>query len=117
MAATGRVPNTSGLGLEDVGVEMNARGAVQVDNCSRTNIEHIYAVGDVTDRINLTPVAIAEGHAFADSLFGGRPRQISHDNVASAVFSQPPLASVGLTEQQAVQDHGEVDVYEDRFGR
>ena len=115
MAATGRVPNTSGLGLEDVGVEMNARGAVQVDNWSRTNIEHIYAVGDVTDRINLTPVAIAEGHAFADSLFGGRPRQISHDNVASAVFSQPPLASVGLTEQQAVQDHGEVDVYESRF--
>ena len=115
MAATGRVPNTSGLGLQTVGVEMNAKGAVQVDSQSRTNIDHIYAVGDVTDRINLTPVAIAEGHAFADSLFGGRPRQISHDNVASAVFSQPPLASVGLTEQQAAQEHGELDVYESRF--
>ena len=115
MAATGRVPNTNGLGLESVGVKMNARGAILVDGWSRTNIEHIYAVGDVTDRINLTPVAIAEGHAFADSLFGGRPRHISHDNVASAVFSQPPLASVGLTEQQATDHHGEVDVYESRF--
>lgn len=115
MAATGRVPNTNGLGLEAVGVEMNDKGAVQVDHQSRTTREHIYAVGDVTDRINLTPVAIAEGHAFADSLFGGRVRQISHDNVASAVFSQPPLASVGLTEEQAAKDHGALDVYESRF--
>jgi len=115
MAATGRVPNTNGLGLDVAGVKVNKKGAVEVDNQSRTNIDHIYAVGDVTDRINLTPVAIAEGHAFADSLFAGQSRHISHDNVASAVFSQPPLASVGLTEQQAVQEYGAVDVYESRF--
>ena len=115
MAATGRLPNTKGLGLDVVGVEMNAKGAVQVDSQSRTTVDHIFAVGDVTDRINLTPVAIAEGHAFADSQFGGMTRQISHHNVASAVFSQPPLASVGLTEQQAEQEHGELDVYESRF--
>ena len=115
MAATGRLPNTKGLGLDVVGVEMNAKGAVQVDSQSRTTVDHIFAVGDVTDRINLTPIAIAEGHAFADSQFGGMTRQISRHNVASAVFSQPPLASVGLTEQQAEQEHGELDVYESRF--
>lgn len=115
MAATGRLPNTNGLGLENIGVAMNAKGAVQVDSQSRTNIDHIYAVGDVTDRINLTPVAIAEGHAFADTLYGARPRTVDHDNVASAVFSQPPLASVGLTEQEAEQKHGQLDIYESRF--
>ena len=115
MAATGRVPNTKGLGLEHVGVTMNDRGAVEVDRQSRTTNDHIYAVGDVTDRINLTPVAIAEGHAFADTVFGENPRTISHDNVASAVFSQPPLASVGLTEQMAEQEYGQLDVYESRF--
>lgn len=115
MAATGRIPNTKGLGLEQLGIAMNDKGAVEVDSHSRTNIDHIYAVGDVTDRINLTPVAIAEGHAFADTLYGANPRTVSHDNVASAVFSQPPLASVGLTEEQAEQEYGQIDVFESRF--
>ncbi len=115
LAATGRVPNTQGLGLEAAGVEMTDREAICVDNNSQTNIDSIFAVGDVTDRINLTPVAIAEGHAFADTLFGQKQRQANHKNVASAVFSQPPVASVGLTEEEARQEHGELDVYESRF--
>jgi glutathione reductase (NADPH) len=115
LAATGRVPNTQGLGLETAGVKMTDREAICVDNNSRTNINSIFAVGDVTDRINLTPVAIAEGHAFADTLFGQKPRQANHKNVASAVFSQPPVASVGQTEDEARREHGELDVYESRF--
>lgn len=115
LAATGRVPNTQDLGLESTDVKMTDTGAICVDENSRTNISSIFAVGDVTDRINLTPVAIAEGHAFADTLFGRKKRQVNHKNVASAVFSQPPVASVGQTEDEARQEHGELDVYESRF--
>src|SRR5690606_36062120 len=113
--ATGRKPNTRGIGLEEAGVKLAPSGAVVVDHCSRTSVENIFAVGDVTDRVNLTPVAIAEGHAFADSEFGGRPRHIDHRNVPSAVFGQPPLACVGLTGAEARATHGEVDIYRSRF--
>jgi len=86
-----------------------------VNEHSQTSVPSIYAVGDVTDRINLTPVAIAEGHACADSLFGGKERTISHDNVASAVFSQPPIASVGLNQGDAEAKYGALDIYESQF--
>lgn len=109
--ATGRVPNTGGVGLEAVGVTLDARGAVRVDDWSRTSVEHIFAVGDVTDRLNLTPVAIAEGRALAETLFHDNPMKMDHANVPSAVFSQPPVACVGLTEREARELHGKVDVY------
>jgi len=112
--ATGRRPATERLGLEAAGVRVNAGGAVIVDAQLRTSQPHIYAMGDVTDRINLTPVATAEGHALADSLFGRHPRSISLANVPSAVFSTPPVATVGLTEEQAAA-HGPVDVYVTKF--
>ena len=115
LAATGRVPNTQGLGLEAVNVKMNDKGAICVNENAQTTTPSIFAVGDVTDRINLTPVAIAEGHAFADTVFGQKHRKLSHKNVASAVFSQPPVASVGLTEHESHQKYGEIDVYESRF--
>ena len=115
LAATGRVPNTQDLGLEATDVKMTDTGAICVDENSRTNSNSIFAVGDVTDWINLTPVAIAEGHAFADRLFGQKNRQVNHKNVASAVFCQPPVASVGLTENEARLKHGALDVYESRF--
>ena len=98
MAATGRRPNTASLGLEAIGVDCGEQGNIKVDATSKTNVPSIYAIGDVTNRINLTPVAIAEGHAFADSEFGNLKRQVDYMNVASAVFSQPPIASVGLSE-------------------
>lgn len=115
MAATGRRPNITGLGLEEAGVSINGKGAVIVDDRSCTSVPSIFAVGDVTDRINLTPVAIGEGHAFADSEFGGMPRTISHENIASAVFSQPPIASVGLSEVEAEKQFGSLTIYESRF--
>ena len=99
--ATGRVPNVEGLGLEDVGVEINERGAISVDADSRTSVPSIYAIGDVTDRVQLTPVAIREGHAFADSLFGDNPWRVDYSSIPSAVFSHPPLAAVGMTEGEA----------------
>ena len=102
MAATGRHPMTDDLGLENAGVTTNDKGAIVVDGDSQTNIPSIYAIGDVTDRINLTPVAIAEGHAFADTMYGDNPRRPDHTNVASAVFSMPPIGSVGLTEEDAI---------------
>ena len=108
--ATGRVPNTEGLGLEAAGVTLGRRGEIQVDEWSQTGVPSIYAVGDVTDRINLTPVAIREGHAFADTVFGGMPRTMDHDCVASAVFTRPELGTVGLTEEQA-RDRGPIEVY------
>ena len=114
MGATGRKPKIAGLGLENVGVEMAANGAVKVSDGSQTSVPSIYAVGDVTDRINLTPVAIGEGHALADTLFGNKPRIMSHDNVASAVFSLPQIASVGLTQDQAEAQEA-VIVFESRF--
>lgn len=113
--ATGRVPNVEGLGLEDVGVAVNERGAIQVDGNSRTNVESIYAVGDVTDRVQLTPVAIREGQAFADTLFGSKPTTVDYSCIASAVFSHPPIAGVGLTEAQATQQFGTVKVYTSDF--
>lgn len=113
--ATGRVPNVRGLGLESAGVEVRADGRVVVDEMSCTNVPSIYAVGDVTSRVNLTPVAIYEGHAFADSVFGGRRRPVSHDFVPCAVFSQPPVGSVGFSEEEAPQHFGAVDVYLSEF--
>jgi len=112
--ATGRRPATAALGLEVAGVATDAAGAVVVDEHLRTSQPHIFAIGDVTNRLNLTPVATAEGHALADSLFGGRPRRISLENVPTAVFSTPPVATVGLTEEQAAL-RGPVDVYVTRF--
>jgi glutathione reductase (NADPH) len=111
MYATGREPYTAGLGLESAGVALNARGAVAVDAWSKTNVGNIWAVGDVTDRINLTPVAIREGAAFAETEFNGRPTTFDHEMVASAVFSQPPVGAVGLSEADARRQHGKVDVY------
>lgn len=113
--ATGRVPNVRGLGLENAGVEVRADGRVVVDEYSRTSVEHIYAVGDVTSRVNLTPVAIYEGHAFADSVFGGVERPVSHDYVPCAVFSQPPVGSVGYSEEDALHHVGPVDIYQSEF--
>ncbi|MFT6559515.1 glutathione-disulfide reductase [Sneathiella sp.] len=115
MYATGRRPNTHGLGLEAVGVETSLNGAVVVDAYSKTTVDNIYAVGDVTDRIALTPVAIHEGMAFAETVFGGKPRAFDHSNVPSAVFSQPPVGSVGLTELEARLQFGEVDIYKSEF--
>jgi glutathione reductase (NADPH) len=115
MYATGRAPNTKGLGLDAVGVKTNQRGAVEVDEWQRTSVPNIYAVGDVTDRINLTPVAINEGRAIAETLYNNNPVKMDHADVPSAVFSQPPIGTVGLTEEQARQQYGEVDVYCARF--
>ncbi len=113
--ATGRRPHTDGLGLENAGVEIDDKGAIKVDEYSRTSCESIYAVGDVTDRLQLTPVAIREGHAFADTVFGNNPRTVDYSCVPSAVFSHPPLAGVGLTEAQAKNKYGTVKVYTSDF--
>ena len=113
--ATGRAPNTKNLGLESAGVKLDGKGAVVVDEWSRTSVPSIYAVGDVTDRINLTPVAISEGRAFAETTFNNRPMKLDPHGVASAVFSQPPVATVGLSEEQARLAHASVDIYRSRF--
>jgi glutathione reductase (NADPH) len=115
MSAVGREPYVEGLGLDKAGVTLSDKGAVAVDDWSKTNVGHIWAVGDVTDRINLTPVAIREGHAFADTEFNGRPTRFDHADVATAVFSQPPVGVVGLTEAQARHAFPNVDVYMTRF--
>ncbi len=112
--ATGRKPNSSGLGLEGLGVGIGPRGQIEVDAWSQTAVPSIYAVGDVTDRLNLTPVAIREGHAFADTVFRGMAVQADHDLVPSAVFTQPELGAVGLTEAQAAA-LGPADVYVTTF--
>ncbi|MEA2840499.1 MAG: glutathione reductase [Methylobacteriaceae bacterium] len=111
LVATGRRPNTKDLGLEKAGVEVNQKGAIVVDSHSKTAVENIYAVGDVTDRINLTPVAVREGHAFADTIFGDRPTAVSHINVPSAVFTTPEVGTVGLSEQEARKIFDCVDIY------
>ena len=103
IAATGRKAMTDDLGLESVGITPDERGAITVNADSQTHVPSIYAIGDVTNRVNLTPVAIAEGHAFADSLYGHAPRQVDHTNIASAVFSLPPIGTVGLTEDDAIK--------------
>jgi glutathione reductase (NADPH) len=111
MFALGRIPYVEGLGLEKAGVKLNDMGAVAVDDYSKTSVDNIWAVGDVTDRINLTPVAIREGAAFAETVFYDRPTRFDHDMVASAVFSQPPMGSVGLAEADARKQYGKVDIY------
>ena len=111
MFATGRVPNTTGLGLESAGVEVDAQGAVRVDEESRSSCPSIYAVGDVTNRVQLTPVAIREGQAFADTVFGKKPSKVDYSCIPSAVFSHPPLAGVGLTEGEARNKLGSIKVY------
>lgn len=115
MYATGRAPNTKGMGLEEVGVKLDGKGAVVVDEYSRSSIDNIYAVGDVTDRIALTPVAIKEGAAVAETLFADKPTTVDYADVPSAVFSQPTVSTVGLTEDEARQKLGAVDVYVSRF--
>ena len=115
MFATGRIPNVAGLGLENAGVHVTPHYAVQVDDYSRTNVENIYAVGDVTNRVNLTPVAIREGHAFADNVFGGKNITVDHTQIPTAVFSQPEIGTVGLTEEQARKAHAKVDIYKTSF--
>ncbi|MFN6956554.1 MAG: FAD-dependent oxidoreductase, partial [Acetobacteraceae bacterium] len=112
--ATGRVPNTKGLGLDAAGVMTDGRGAIRVDADHRTNVPHIFALGDVIDRLNLTPMATATAHALADTLFGGRPRHASYANVPTAVFTNPPVATVGLTEAEAAEQ-GPAEIYATRF--
>ena len=115
MYATGRNPHVAELGLDKAGVETNERGAVSVDAYSRTSAENVYAVGDVTDRVNLTPVAIREGAAFAATVFDGRPTAYDHNDIASAVFTQPPVGSVGLSEAEARKEFAQVDIYKTSF--
>ncbi|QGM45799.1 glutathione-disulfide reductase [Methylocystis heyeri] len=115
LAATGRAPATAGLGLVAAGVRLQKNGAVCVDSFSRTSVESIFAVGDVTDRINLTPVAIREGHAFADTQFGGREVKVDYDLVPSAVFTTPEIGTVGCSEEEALRRYGELAVYETSF--
>ncbi|MEL6794236.1 MAG: glutathione-disulfide reductase, partial [Pseudomonadota bacterium] len=112
--ATGRKPNTNGLGLEAAGVETGGAGEILVDEYSQTNIPSIYAVGDVTDRVALTPVAIREGVAFVETVFHGNPTKPDHADIATAVFTQPEIGTVGLTEAQA-RDEGDIEVYKARF--
>ncbi|MFZ5668043.1 MAG: glutathione-disulfide reductase [Pseudomonadota bacterium] len=111
MFATGRAPYVQGLGLETAGVALNARGAIAVDDWSRTSAANIWAVGDVTDRIALTPVAIREGAAFAETEFRNNPTTFDHEHVATAVFSQPPIGTVGMGEAEARKAFGKIDVY------
>jgi len=114
--ATGRKPHTKGLGLENAGVEVDSAGAVKVDAFSKTTASNIYAVGDVTNRVNLTPVAIREGAAFIETAFKGNPTAYDHNQIASAVFTRPPVGVVGLTEEQAVEAYGEdIIVYSTKF--
>ena len=115
LVATGRRPNTVGLGLDHVGITLGERGEIPVDCDGRTSCDSIYAVGDVTDRVQLTPIAIREGHAFSDAQFGGKPRTVCYEAIPSAVFSQPPLAAVGPTEAQARQSHGNIKIYTSDF--
>ncbi|MBC7159472.1 MAG: glutathione-disulfide reductase [Porphyrobacter sp.] len=113
--ATGRVPNVEGLGLEAAGIGLTDKGAIAVDAFSKTDCDSIYAVGDVTGRVQLTPVAIREGQAVADTLFGGQPTSVSYDCIPSAVFSHPPIAGVGMTESEARNRLGSIRVYQSDF--
>jgi glutathione reductase (NADPH) len=116
MFAIGRHPAVKGLGLEKAGVALNPKnGGIAVNEYSQTNVPNIYAVGDVTHRINLTPVAIREGHAFADTVFGNKPTRVDHDDIPTAVFSQPEVGTVGLTETQALARFANVDIYKSDF--
>lgn len=115
LVATGRRPNTAGLGLEQAGVKLGPRGQILVDPASASSVPSIHAVGDVTDRVNLTPVAIREGHAFADTVFGARPWTVEHGLFASAVFTTPEIGTIGLTEQQALATGHELRIFEAGF--
>ena len=115
MFATGRIPNVAGLGLQEAGVALTPHMAVKVDGYSRSSVPSIYAVGDVTNRVNLTPVAIREGHAFADTVFGGKDVMVDHSLVPTAVFSQPEIGTVGMTEEMARQGFRKVDIYKTSF--
>ncbi len=114
MFATGRVPNTHGLGLEAAGVKTGHRGAIVVDGFSRSSVPSIYAVGDVTDRVALTPIAIREGQAFAETVFNDNPTAVDHSQIGTAVFAEPEIAAIGLTEAEAAT-HGDIDVFTARF--
>jgi glutathione reductase (NADPH) len=115
MFATGRLPNVDGFGLEAAGVRLAPNGGIEVDAYSKTSVPHIHAVGDVTNRINLTPVAIREGHAFADTVFGNKPTRVDHADVPTAVFSEPELGTIGLTQAQACATLAKVDIYKTMF--
>jgi glutathione reductase (NADPH) len=113
--AIGRQPNTQGLGLERAGVSVEQFGAVVVDEYSKSSVDSVYAIGDVTNRVNLTPVAIRDGHAFADTIYNGRPTPVDHRNVPSAVFARPPIGTVGLGEGDARLAYADVHVYRVNF--
>jgi glutathione reductase (NADPH) len=115
MVATGRHPNTQGLGLEALGVALDSVGGIKVDQWSRSTVLSIYAVGDVTNRVALTPVAVREGHAFADTVFGDKKRAVDHTNIATAVFTTPELGTVGLTEAEARANYDCIDIFATRF--
>ncbi|MFC0407779.1 glutathione-disulfide reductase [Roseomonas elaeocarpi] len=115
MLALGRVPHTEGLGLEKAGIEVDRKGAVLVDEDQATSQKHVFAIGDVTDRVNLTPMATNLGHALADTLFGNKPRHASYENVPKAVFSSPPIGSVGMTEDEADARGKPAEVFVNRF--
>ena len=115
MFAIGRRPNVTGLGIEGLNIKIHEHGGIEVDEYSRTSVPNIYAVGDVTNRVNLTPVAIREGHAFADTVYGGKPTPVDHSNVPTAVFSEPEVGVIGLTETQARDRLAKVDVYKTTF--
>lgn len=114
MFATGRTPNTTGLGLEEVGVELGRNGEIVVDDYSQTSVPSIYAIGDVTDRVNLTPVAIREGMAFVDTVFNGNPTPVDHALIPTAIFTQPEFGTIGLSEEEA-RDQEPVDIYATSF--
>jgi glutathione reductase (NADPH) len=115
MFAIGRRPNVSGFGLQAAGVRLAPNGGIEVDAYSKTSVPHIHAIGDVTNRINLTPVAIREGHALADTIFGNKPTRVDHADVPTAVFSEPELGTVGLTQAQACASLAKVDIYKTTF--
>ena len=115
MYATGRVPYVQGLGLDTVDVELGSKGEIKVDAYSQTSVDNIYAVGDVTDRSQLTPIAIREGAAFAETVFNNTPLAVDHSNIPTAVFSQPPVGTVGMTEEEARDNKFDVDIYKSVF--
>ena len=115
MYATGRRPKTDGMGLVEAGVRIKETGAIEVDAVSQTAVSSIHAIGDCTDRVNLTPVAIREGHAYADSIFGNKPWNVDHQTIASAVFSHPPVGVVGVSESMARKEGKELDIYKADF--
>jgi glutathione reductase (NADPH) len=115
LLAVGRHPHTRGLGLERAGVRLDDDGAVIVDEFSRSSVENIYAIGDVTNRVNLTPVAIRDGQAFADTIYNNRPTPVDHSSVPSAVFGRPPIGTVGLAESDARRSYDDIHVYRTNF--